>query len=69
MKTFLLASVIMLQSILPPSTSVYVCRSVKGKRYHLQENCKGLRNCKHTVVKIKLADAKKQGLTLCGWEK
>lgn len=48
---------------------VYICDSGTGKKYHLDPNCKGLRNCSHRVVKLTLDQAKKRGKTLCGWEK
>jgi hypothetical protein len=52
-----------------PSTTVYVCRSAKGKKYHLRTDCRGLSNCKHKIDKMRLEQARKSGLTLCGWEK
>lgn len=50
-------------------TIVYVCYGTKAKKYHLHEHCRGLRNCQHRLVKMKLSDARKMGYTLCGWEK
>jgi hypothetical protein len=48
---------------------VYICNSTGAKKYHLKEDCRGLRNCQHRVVKMTLEEAKKRGKTLCGWEK
>lgn len=52
-----------------PSATVYICKGAKGKKYHLRADCRGLSNCKHKIVKMKLEDTKKNGFTLCGWEK
>lgn len=49
--------------------TVYVCGSGNGKRYHLKENCRGLNNCSAKAVKTTVEKAKKEGKTLCGWEK
>lgn len=49
--------------------SVYICDSPGAKKYHLRENCKGLQNCRHKVIKVTLALAKRKGRTLCGYEK
>jgi 5-bromo-4-chloroindolyl phosphate hydrolysis protein len=50
-------------------TTVYVCDSKSATRYHYKSNCRGLRSCSYRIVKIRLEEAKKQGKTLCGWEK
>ena len=49
-------------------STVYICGSNNGKRYHLTDNCKGLSNCRSKRIKTTLEKAKKQGKTLCGWE-
>ena len=49
-------------------SSVYLCDSPNGKKYHFSRNCRGLSNCKHSIVKVTLSEAKKRGKTLCGWE-
>lgn len=49
--------------------TVYVCGSGNGKRYHLKEHCRGLNNCSAKAVKTTVEKAKKEGKTLCGWEK
>ncbi|UIR54849.1 hypothetical protein LZQ00_11225 [Sphingobacterium sp. SRCM116780] len=48
--------------------TVYICGSGKGKRYHLTESCRGLRNCSAQTLKVTLEEARKEGKTLCGWE-
>lgn len=68
MKIFLLLLFLFINTA-SPSTSVYVCRSTKAKKYHLRVNCHGLSHCSHRVVKMKLSDAEKEGRTLCGFEK
>ena len=52
----------------PDKNTVYVCGSGKGKRYHLNENCRGLRSCNSKPVKTTREQAQKEGKTLCGWE-
>ncbi|MBA5629950.1 hypothetical protein HU137_09230 [Moheibacter sp. BDHS18] len=51
-----------------PETSVYLCNSSGGKRYHFSENCRGLSNCQHPIIKVSLQEAKKRGKTICGYE-
>jgi len=48
---------------------VYICNSTNARKYHINENCRGLKACKHDIVKKSLKNAKALGLTLCGWEK
>jgi len=68
MKTFLLLLLLFINTP-DPSTIVYICKGAKGKKYHLRADCRGLSNCQHKIVKMKLEDAQKKGFTLCGWEK
>lgn len=49
--------------------TVYVCASQKAKKYHYQPGCRGLSNCSYKIVKIPLERAKREGKTLCQWEK
>ncbi len=51
-----------------PQTSVYLCDSTGGKKYHYSKTCRGLSNCQHEIIKVTLEEAKKRGKTLCGWE-
>jgi len=50
------------------ATSVYICKSDTAEKYHFAENCRGLRACKHEIIKMSLAEAKTLDRTLCGWE-
>jgi hypothetical protein len=49
--------------------NVYICNSVKIKKYHYKADCRALSNCQHRIVKMNLETAKKQGKVLCKWEK
>ena len=51
------------------TTTVYVCNSPGAKKYHNSSDCRGLSNCTYKIVKVDLEKAKKDGKTLCGWEK
>ncbi len=48
--------------------TVYVCHSPGARKYHLRENCGGLKRCKHEVITMSSSDAEKRGLGLCGFE-
>jgi len=48
--------------------TVYLCGSGKGKRYHLNPKCRGLRICHYKTVKTTLEKALNEGKTLCNWE-
>lgn len=52
----------------PADKEVYICDSKTATKYHYNDKCRGLSNCKHDIVKIKLTVAEKDGRTLCGWE-
>jgi hypothetical protein len=50
-------------------SEVYICVSTTAKRYHYSENCRGLKQCSHTIKKISLSEARnKYKRTLCGYE-
>lgn len=49
--------------------TVYICGSLKGKRYHFTEHCRGLSNCSKKAIKTTIKQAQREGKTLCGWEK
>lgn len=51
-----------------PEASVYLYDSSGGKKYHYSNNCRGLSNCQHKIIKVTVEEAKKRGKTLCGWE-
>lgn len=46
---------------------VYVCTGKYAKRYHCDENCKGLGSCKGEIRLVPISTAKKQGKTPCGY--
>lgn len=48
--------------------SVYICKGKYSKKYHYSKSCRGLSNCKSSISKVSLSEAKKIGRTLCGWE-
>jgi len=51
------------------TTMVYICDSPNARRYHYKEDCRGLSNCNHRILKVTLEEAKEKNLTLCHWEK
>ncbi|MFD2584937.1 hypothetical protein ACFSR6_20740 [Pedobacter vanadiisoli] len=51
------------------STTVYICNSPGAKKYHNSPKCRGLSNCTYRIISIDIEKAKKDGKTLCGWEK
>ncbi|SFC96581.1 hypothetical protein [Flavobacterium phragmitis] len=68
MKYTLLLLIVFSSSFKPPETNVYICGSTGAKKYHYNENCRGLRSCRSETVKTSLKQAKGLGLSLCGWE-
>lgn len=51
------------------TTMVYICDSPNARRYHYKEDCRGLSDCNHRILKVTLEEAKEKKLTLCHWEK
>ena len=47
-------------------TTVIICTGKYSKRYH-NHICRGMKACKGEVKKVKLSEAKKMGLTPCGY--
>ncbi|TDP02281.1 hypothetical protein [Flavobacterium sp. 245] len=68
MKYTLLLLFIILTSFSMPETSVFICGPKGAKKYHYNENCRGLSSCSHGITKTSLKQAQGYGLTLCGWE-
>lgn len=68
MKYTLVLFFILLTSFCPPESNVYICGPRGAKKYHYNENCRGLGSCSHGTVKTSLKQAQSFGLTLCGWE-
>lgn len=66
-KVLLLLSLVVLTSSFSEE-KVYVCNSAGAKRYHLDKDCRGLKNCKSEIKEVTLGEAKKDGKTLCGYE-
>lgn len=55
-------------SLFTSQSKVYICNSPNAKKYHYNENCRGLNSCKHEIQKVTIKEAQSLGLTLCGWE-
>ncbi|RZK41174.1 MAG: hypothetical protein EOO90_12255 [Pedobacter sp.] len=51
------------------TTDVYLCDSPNAIRYHLTTKCRGLSNCSYKTIKTTVQKAKKEGRTLCKWER
>lgn len=68
MKYTLLLLFIFCASFHPVEDNVFICGPNGAKKYHYNENCRGLSSCSHGKVKTSLKKAKGLGLTLCGWE-
>jgi hypothetical protein len=49
-------------------TKVFVCKSSGAKKYHFNENCHGLKRCKHEIIESTQKSAAAKGLGLCGYE-
>ena len=67
-KLLLLSIFVFITSFTSGDNDVYICKSKNAKRYHLTEDCQGLKNCKAEVGKVTLKEAEAQGKTLCGYE-
>jgi len=69
MKTLSLFIFFLISIACKESTTVYLCNSEGGKKYHYKSTCRGLSNCQRKIIETTLDKAKSQGKTLCGWEK
>jgi hypothetical protein len=49
------------------SNDVYVCTGRYAKRFHCDEDCKGLRSCRGDIVVMSIEEAEDYGLTPCGY--
>ncbi|MGB7841177.1 MAG: hypothetical protein WBL21_00190 [Salinimicrobium sp.] len=49
-------------------SEVYICKGKSSKKYHFNQNCRGLSNCSTGAYKVTLKEARNLGRTLCGWE-
>ncbi len=48
-----------------PESKVWVCTGVSSKRYHADNDCDGLRNCKSEIVEVTVQQAQDGGRTPC----
>ena len=46
---------------------VYVCTGRYAKRFHCDEDCKGLQSCRSEIVVMSIEEAEDYGLTPCGY--
>lgn len=68
-KILLITSIFFLTiSFISKDTYVYICKGEGSKKYHLIENCRGLKPCTHKIDKVTLKKAENIGRTLCKWE-
>jgi hypothetical protein len=49
-------------------SKAYICDKGSARRYHLSDKCPALKNCKDQFVQTTIAEAEKNGKTLCGFE-
>lgn len=49
-------------------SDVFICTGPFSEKYHLNENCRGLSNCRAEVKEINIDRAKNLNRTLCGIE-
>ncbi|MDR3059515.1 MAG: hypothetical protein LBU84_15440 [Prevotella sp.] len=47
-------------------TTVLICTGKYSKRYH-NSQCRGMKSCRGDKKKVSLSEAKKMGLTACGY--
>lgn len=46
---------------------VFVCTGKYAKRFHCDEDCKGLQSCRSEIVVMSIEEAEDLGLTPCGY--
>lgn len=46
---------------------VYVCTGRYAKRFHCDEDCRGLQSCRSGIVVMSIEEAEDYGLTPCGY--
>ncbi|MFC0780418.1 hypothetical protein ACE01P_20050 [Flavobacterium sp. HJSW_4] len=68
MKYTLLVVFVFCTSFSSPENNIFICGPRGAKKYHYNENCRGLSSCSHGITKTTLKEAQSYGLTLCGWE-
>lgn len=67
MKTLILFSLLFTFTPVTERT-VYICDSKNAVAYHLVRDCRGIANCKSSIVSVTESTAKGKDLHLCGWE-
>jgi hypothetical protein len=68
MKTLFLLIALWAHTQTPPKDKVYICDSPYTKKYHLKNDCRGLRKCTHHIIEMTLEEAKKRKFELCKFE-
>jgi hypothetical protein len=68
MKLIISALFLIIFNLSIDESEVYICVSKTASKYQLDDSCKGLSRCTHTVKKVTKSEAKKMGYTICGWE-
>lgn len=46
---------------------VYVCTGKYSKRFHSDEDCRGLQSCRGEIITMSIEEAEDYGLTPCGY--
>lgn len=46
---------------------VYVCTGKHAKRFHRDEDCRGLQSCRSEIITMSIEEAEDYGLTPCGY--
>lgn len=54
MTTFIIQLLVASYLLVATTANVYVCNGSYSKKYHLIENCSGLRNCSTLIEKVSL---------------
>jgi hypothetical protein len=68
MKKILLVIAISSLQLSGSTDKVYICKSKNATRYHKNQFCRGLSNCKHERAAVTIKEARDRGLTLCKLE-
>lgn len=63
-----LALIILSSSFVMMGDGVYICVSKTAGKYHYNRQCRGLKQCTHTIESVSLQEAKDRGYSLCGFE-
>jgi hypothetical protein len=66
MKTIAFAFLVLCSN--PEDSTVFICDSPSSEVYPLDENCEGLKRCKHEVKTIPLDEVKSLERRWCGFE-